>query len=407
VNSVSKKTSKHKWAFTSRFRTGAYSWKASRLAIQRIKEAVSEIKLVNKQDRPLAAEGAVLFIEKLVPAIGEIDSSSGALGAAVSNALLELAGIIIKADVEVKTRGIWLERLWQAVQDDGYSYIESLADCWGELCVEQEIASQWGDELMNAVKHSLEFGGRFSGSPACLSCLLVAGRNEELLKVLEQATFTWWHYRRFGVQALLQLGNKGLALRYAKESCGLNDNPSEMEEVCQDILISSGMWEEAYCQYGIPQLVDKPGLATFRKVVKKYPGKEKREILKEAIENTPNEQGKWFATAKQLGLLELAAELAQRSPVEPKTLNRAAIDFLDTNPDFALRAAMASLHWLSKGWGYDIMASDVHSAYSTAMEVGRNLGRTIEVQDAIACIVEQDESPKKFVTQVLGSFINK
>ena len=211
MNSVVKKTSKHKWAFTSRFRTGAYSWKASRLAIQRIEEAISEIKLVNKQDRPLAAEGAVLFIEKLVPAIGEIDSSSGALGTAVSNALLELAGIISKAKVEVETREIWLDRLWQAVQDDGYSYIESLADYWGELCVEQEIASQWADEFMSAVKHSLEFGGYFSGTPACLSCLLVARRNEEVLKVLEQASFTWWHYRRFGVQALLQLGKKAAA----------------------------------------------------------------------------------------------------------------------------------------------------------------------------------------------------
>ena len=83
------------------------------------------------------------------------------------------------------------------------------------------------------------------------------------------------------------------------------------------------------------------------------------------------------------------------------------MDFMDTNPCFALQVAMASLNWLSKGWGYDIMASDVHSAYSTAMEVGRNLGRTIEVKDAIACIIEQDESQKKIVKQVLGSFINK
>ncbi|CAB1055815.1 hypothetical protein D1BOALGB6SA_549 [Olavius sp. associated proteobacterium Delta 1] len=39
-----RKTKSHKWIFTSRFRTNAYSWKASRLACKRIKEAVSEIK---------------------------------------------------------------------------------------------------------------------------------------------------------------------------------------------------------------------------------------------------------------------------------------------------------------------------------------------------------------------------
>ncbi len=73
---MNKQTAKHKWTFTSRFRAGAYGWKASRLAIQRIKEAVSEIKQVNRHDRLLAVEGAILFIEKLVPAIAEIDSSS-------------------------------------------------------------------------------------------------------------------------------------------------------------------------------------------------------------------------------------------------------------------------------------------------------------------------------------------
>jgi len=51
MDSVAGKISKHKWAFASRFRARAYSWKASKLAIERIKEALSEMKLFNKQDR--------------------------------------------------------------------------------------------------------------------------------------------------------------------------------------------------------------------------------------------------------------------------------------------------------------------------------------------------------------------
>jgi hypothetical protein len=47
---MSELPAKHKWTFTSRFRAGAYVRKSSRLAIQRIKEAVSEIKLVNRRD---------------------------------------------------------------------------------------------------------------------------------------------------------------------------------------------------------------------------------------------------------------------------------------------------------------------------------------------------------------------
>jgi hypothetical protein len=38
---------------------------------------------VAKTEPVLAAEGAVLFLEKLAPAIEQVDSSSGAIGSAV------------------------------------------------------------------------------------------------------------------------------------------------------------------------------------------------------------------------------------------------------------------------------------------------------------------------------------
>lgn len=55
----------YKWIFPVRFRTNAYSWKASRLACQRLREAVSEIKTVAKKDPALGAEGAVGLMERL------------------------------------------------------------------------------------------------------------------------------------------------------------------------------------------------------------------------------------------------------------------------------------------------------------------------------------------------------
>lgn len=65
-----------KWQFTSRFRRGAFGWKSD-APIQRIKEAISEIKQVSKKEPVLAAEGAVLFLEKRSPAIEQVDGSSG------------------------------------------------------------------------------------------------------------------------------------------------------------------------------------------------------------------------------------------------------------------------------------------------------------------------------------------
>ena len=87
---------KHKWTFTARFRAGAYSWKASRLACQRLREAVSEIKKVAKHDPVLGAEGAVRLMEKIWPALEHVDSSSGALGSAVHKTLDALIPIIVK-----------------------------------------------------------------------------------------------------------------------------------------------------------------------------------------------------------------------------------------------------------------------------------------------------------------------
>ena len=93
----------HTWAFRARFRRHAFGWK-SQPAIQRIKEAVSEIKKVAKKDKLLAAEGAVLFLEKMSPALEQVDSSSGAIGNAVNHAIAELVAIIASAPADKKTR---------------------------------------------------------------------------------------------------------------------------------------------------------------------------------------------------------------------------------------------------------------------------------------------------------------
>jgi hypothetical protein len=47
----------------------------------------------------LAAESAVLFLEKLAPAIEKVDSSSGGIGSAVKRAIETLVPIIAKPNV--------------------------------------------------------------------------------------------------------------------------------------------------------------------------------------------------------------------------------------------------------------------------------------------------------------------
>ena len=76
--------------------------------------------------------------------------------------------------------------------------------------------------------------------------------------------------------------------------------------------------------------------------------------MRDQIQSTPGEEGKWFATAKEVGLLDLAIELANRSPTDPQTLTRAGRDFMDRNPVFALEAGLAALRWLGQGYGYKV-----------------------------------------------------
>ena len=396
---------KHKWIFPVRFRTGAYGWKASRLACQRLREAVSEIKKVAKKDPVLGAEGAVRLMEKLWPALEHVDSSSGALGSAVYKTLDTLIPVIIKAPADDKTRNKWLDRLWQAMADDGVDYLGPVGDRWGEICGSVEVAGRWADELVSTLRAcwtNPNPGGYFYGATACLSCLLVAGRYQELLELLELNRHPMWYYRRYGVEALLAMGRKAEAIQYAEASRGLNQPDFLIDQTCEEILISSGLQEEAYQRYGLSAAVGNSYIARFRAVTKRYPMKDKSQVLSDLIATTPGEEGKWFATAKEIKFYDLALELANRTHCDPKTLTRAARDYLDAEPAFALGSAMAALRWLSEGWGYEVTSVDVVEAYDRAMDAAAKLNEIDEVTGRIRRLVEADESASMlFVRQAL------
>jgi len=156
-------TTKHRWEFTARFRVRAFGWR-SQPAITRVKEAVAEIKKAARANPVLDAEGAVLFIERISPAIDQVDSSSGAMGTAVSNALRDLLPIILQAPATEPARDHWLECLLTAFQEDEIPYIESIADQWGPLCVTRERASRWADTLPPPLKLSCS---QPRGTPEC------------------------------------------------------------------------------------------------------------------------------------------------------------------------------------------------------------------------------------------------
>ncbi len=231
----------HHWEFRARFRRGAFGWR-SQPAILRIREAVSEIRRVARREPVLAAEGSVLLLEKLSPALERVDSSSGSIGIAVDHAIEALVPLISRAPATAPLRSEWLERLWDAYQDDLIPYIESLGERWGELCASAELASSWADELLGTVRMALSpdpsLRGHFCGISACLSSLYTAGRYQEMVDILEMETF--WHYRKWAVLALAALGRKDDAIQLAEACRGPWTNDGEVNRMLEEILISSG-----------------------------------------------------------------------------------------------------------------------------------------------------------------------
>jgi hypothetical protein len=138
----------HSWRFKTRFRRHAFGWK-SQPAITRLQEALSEIKQFARLEPLLGAEGAIVLLERISPALEHVDSSSGAIGSAVNRTIAELVPIIAGAPADARTRATWLDRLFEAHAADQIPYIEQLAGYWGELCGSKELASEWADRLIN------------------------------------------------------------------------------------------------------------------------------------------------------------------------------------------------------------------------------------------------------------------
>ena len=370
------KTASHKWSFKKHFRAKAFGWRGSRLAMERLKQAVSEIRGAARRDPVLAGDGAVWLMERLWPAFEQIDTSSGALGGAVNWTLGELIPVIASAPADGKTRAGWLERLWQAIQDDGVSYLWQVEERWGDLCASAEVASRWADEILPLLRRAWSEerpGDYVSGTDLCLSSLLAAGRHHELLDVLALNDRPIWPWRRYGIRALRTQGLLDEALAYAEASRGLNIPNAAVDAECEEILLTADRRAEAYDRYALTANQANTGLATFRQIVKKYPEVDPQRILTD-LADASGDAGRWFAAAKDAGHLDLALRFAKTGRTDPKTLSRASRDFAAKDPVFALRIGRLAVDRILEGYGYEITALDLAGAAEHFLGAAERLG---------------------------------
>lgn len=377
---------KHSWNFKSRLRAKAFGWKGSSLAIRRIKEAVSEIRKVSRADPVTAADGAVTLFERFWPALEQVDSSSGALGSAVNWAQEELLPLVIAAPADRKTRDKWLERLWQAVQDDGVDFLSVVKNHWGELCASPDVASHWADQFVDLIRLAWSDrrpGAYVNGTSLCFSSLLAAGRHRDIWNLLAIARFPFWPYQKFGVDALVKEGRIDEAIAYAEASRGLNQPDRSIDAACERILLDAGRFDEAYERYALTASESTTGLATFRAVARKYPQREPAGILLDLAEAYAD-PGRFFAAAKDAGFYEVALQFAQTGRTDPRTLSRAARDLATRRPDFAMSVGRLALERLLQGYGYEVTYLDVIDAYRHFVGAAERLGlKESAVHDAV------------------------
>jgi hypothetical protein len=270
----------HTWEWSRRFRRGGFGWRSS-VAVTAVRAATAEIKRVARTDAIVAVEGAVRFLERVVGALEHVDSSSGAIGTAVNGAVEVAAEIVGDAPLDPAQRSRTLERLWVALQDDGYGYLDTLEALWGRCCGSREMASAWVDAWGEPLRRHFERRERayLKGSVAFLGALYAAERYDDLLSVLEHDTLRWWAYREWGFKALVALGRPGEALQYAEAARGLNDG-RRVDAACERLLLERGFEEEAYRRYGMAAVpYHATNVATFRAMRKKYPHVEPTRLL--------------------------------------------------------------------------------------------------------------------------------
>lgn len=349
-----------------------------------MREAVAEITTAARSDATRGAEGAIAFLQRLSPALENIDSSTGALGNAVNRVIDELVAIIVAAPVDQQTRAVWLEKIWAAFMADRIPYLESLGDRWGDLCNDPHIASAWADRLLPELRASFAAArgasSYFHGSTACLSALFSAKRYDDLMQTIDRAPLRFWTYRSWGFRALVAQGRRAEALRYAEASRDRDDRHDvDIARACEEMLLASGMAETAYQRYAIAASVtESTYVARFRSLAKRYPWKAQSDLLTDLAASTPGNEGKWFAAAKTAGLFDEAIALANASPCDPKTLSRAARDSVMRQPEFAMHAALAALRWFSKGFGFDVTSVDIIDAHRYGAEAAMAIERIDE-----------------------------
>ncbi len=190
--------------------------------------------------------------------------------------------ILISAPADEHMRAHWLERLREAIVDDGVDYLAPISDRFGEIAAFPPLMNLHADCDLDLIREAWADHARFTHiatATLTLSCLLEAGRHEELLALLELKKTRLWFDEKFAAEALLRQGREDAAfaraaalLKEDRQAWGRHD----IARFCEAILVRQGKADEAYRRFGLPTAAGNTWLAMWRDLVKRYPDRHAR-----------------------------------------------------------------------------------------------------------------------------------
>ncbi len=217
--------------------------------------------------------------------------------------------------------------------------------------------------------------------------------------------FKLWSHGKFWAQSLVKRGRINDAIVYAehvRDFCKDRYDDHSIDGFCEKALLAAGRADEAYEKFGLRVVGSGTYVSLYRRLVAKYPHRDKRKILLDLIEAS-GEKGKWFAAAKNLGFFDIALDCARAGQAKPATLVRATRDFADKEPEFAVEVGIESIKSLFSGASYEFPAvADVEAHYEVVMGVAAKHGLTARVKAKLSQVaLRYGSPPNQFLREAL------
>jgi len=381
--------------FRRRFRR-AFGRRSTTVAAA-VREAVSEIRMVSDDDPILAAQGAVIFIERIPPALEQVEWEPTIKGT-VDRAVAALADIIGAAQVDSATRRDWLARLWQAQQEDARGWLKSQGELWGTLCATPQAAADWVEAWNDPLRAAWQQDVSPRGAMNHLQALLLARRHAEILAILEAAPSAAWAEYEIGARALAASGRTEAAIEFAQRYVG-EVSPRARAQACEAALFAARQYSEAYQRFGLDAHRSDSPAAWLRGLVRTYPERDPNAMLADLMQREPRTPDAWFLAAAAVGLYDTALGLSRQTPCSTKTLTRAAKDFGKKSPAFAVEAGMAALGRLAQERATSV---DVLAAFERTMAAAKHADTERETRWRIRCLLEEGGDGVELIQQILG-----